>query len=451
MNGELVGAWYHTRQRVPAFRYDVSWIASPARRALSLSLPITAGNSEHRGEVVRNYFENLLPDNAAIRKRLSSRFRTKSTDAFDLLTAIGRDCVGAVQLLPENMQPQGWNQIESEPLNETQVEHILRANTSEAVLGQRAGDDRDFRISIAGAQEKTALLRFGGIWRRPHGATPTTHILKLPLGMVGNMRADMTDSVENEWLCAQIVRELGLSVAKTDMATFGNQKVLVVERFDRRWIGITDGAQNGAGFTPPASAWIARIPQEDMCQATGTAPTLKYEADGGPSMNRCLEILAGSEQADGDRTRFVLTQFAFWLLAATDGHAKNFSIYHRRGGSFGLTALYDVLSAWPIIGEGPNLLSEHNAKLAMALRSKSAHYKLRDIRVRHWVALAQRCGAPDVWARIQQMAHGVDAALDRVSSLLPVTFPLSVWDAVQAGTTRHASQFLREAALIGAT
>ena len=168
-------------------------------------------------------------------------------------------------------------------------------------------------------------------------------------------------------------------------------------------------------------------------------------------MNQCLEILGGSEQPDGDRTRFALTQFAFWLLAATDGHAKNFSIYHRRGGSFGLTALYDVLSAWPILGEGPNLLSEHDAKLAMALRSKSAHYKLRDIRVRHWAALAQRCGAPDVWTQIQQMAHGVDAALDRVSSLLPTTFPPRVWDAVQAGTKRHASQFLREAALVGAT
>ncbi len=451
MNGELVGTWHHTRQRIPAFRYDDSWIASPSRRALSLSLPITAGNSEHRGEVVRNYFENLLPDNAEIRKRLSSRFQTKSTDAFDLLTAIGRDCVGAVQLLPENLQPQGWNKIESEPLSEADVEHILQATTSQAPLGQRAGDDRDFRISIAGAQEKTALLRFGGIWRRPHGATPTTHILKLPLGMVGNMRADMTDSVENEWLCAQIVRELGLVVAQTDMATFGNQKVLVVERFDRRWLGIADGTQNGAGFAPPASAWIARIPQEDMCQATGTAPTQKYEADGGPSMDQCLEVLAGSEHADGDRTRFVLTQFAFWLLAATDGHAKNFSVYHRRGGSFGLTALYDVLSAWPILGEGPNLLSEHHTKLAMALRSKSAHYKLREIRVRHWLALAQRCGAPDVWARIQQMAQDVDAALDRVSSQLPTTFPLNVWDAVQAGTRRHASQFLREAELITAT
>ena len=107
------------------------------------------------------------------------------------------------------------------------------------------------------------------------------------------------------------------------------------------------------------------------------------------------------------------------------------------------------MSAWPILGEDPNLLSEHDAKLAMALRSKNAHYKLREIRARHWVALAQRCGAPDIWARIHQMAQSADDALDRVSKLLPTTFPPSVWDAVQAGTKRHASQFLREAESLG--
>jgi len=448
MNGEHVGVWYASRQGVPTFRYDLDWTRSPRGRALSLSLPITAGNNEHRGDVVANYFENLLPDSVDIRSRLSSRFKTKSTAAFDLLTAIGRDCVGAVQLLPEGTQPEGWNRIDSEPLTDDQVEHILQAATSDAPLGQRQGDDDDFRISIAGAQEKTALLRFGGIWRRPHGATPTTHILKLPLGLVGNLRVDLTDSVENEWLCAQIVRELGLPVAVTDMGTFGKQKALVVERFDRRWQAIDHGAQDAAGFTPPEHAWIARLPQEDMCQATGTPPTRKYEADGGPSMRDCLDLLAGGERADIDRTNFVLTQLAFWMLAATDGHAKNFSIFHRRGGTFGLTALYDVISAWPIIGEGPNLLSEHNVKMAMALHSKNTHYKLREIRARHWMALAKSCGVPGVWEKMLQMVRGVDAALDRVEALLPSGFPLRVWDAVRTGMERYASQFLREAELI---
>ena len=450
MNGEHVGTWTATRSGVPTFTYDAQWTRSPSVRALSLSLPLTAGNSEHRGDVVAHYFDNLLPDSAGIRKRLATRFKTRSTAAFDLLAAIGRDCVGAVQLLPEGMEPQGWDRVQSEPLDDAQVERILADATSALPLGQRHDNDDNLRISIAGAQEKTALLRFGGGWHRPHGATPTTHILKLPLGLVGNMRADLTDSVENEWLCAQIVRELGLPVANTEMARFGGQQALVVERFDRRWQGTAPGAQNKAGFSPRKGAWIARLPQEDLCQATGTAPTLKYEADGGPSMQTCLDLLAGSEQPGGDRARFVLTQLAFWLLAATDGHAKNFSLFHRRGGSFALTPLYDVISAWPIIGKGPNLVPEHAAKLAMALHSKNTHYKLHEIRARHWMALAQRCGAEGVWHHMIAMALDVDAAFARVQALLPDDFPPRVWQAVQAGTAQHANQFLHEAAALPA-
>lgn len=447
MNGAYVGVWATSRNGVQTFRYDPQWTTSNAARALSLSLPITAGNAEHRGDAVANYFENLLPDSTAIRTRLSTRFKTKTTAAFDLLAAIGRDCVGAVQILPQNMQPQGWDRIETEPLTVEQVERLLRTTTSNGPLGQSLVLDDAFRISIAGAQEKTALVRIGDTWHRPGGATPTTHILKLPLGLVGNMRADMSDSVENEWLCAQIVRELGLSVAVTEMASFGAQKALVVERFDRRWQGIATGDQKAPGFTPPLGAWIARLPQEDLCQATGTAPTLKYEADGGPSLYTCLDVLTASAQAEADRLRFALTQLAFWLLAATDGHAKNFSLFHRRGGSFQLTPLYDVLSAWPIIGVGSKLVSEHDARLAMALRGKNAHYKLREIRVRHWQALAQRCGAPGAWEAMLGMAQGVQGAMVRVQAQLPKHFPVQVWERVLAGITRHANQFLSEASL----
>ncbi len=434
MNGELVGVWATSRSGIPTFRYEPQWISSASARALSLSLPITAGQSEHRGHVVANYFDNLLPDSADIRRRVGARFRTPSTAPFDLLAAIGRDCVGAVQLLPEGAEPQGWNRVDSEVLTEEEVERILLDTTAEAPLGQRSGE-AGFRISIAGAQEKTALLRLGGHWHRPHGATPTTHILKLPLGLVGNMRADLTDSVENEWLCAQILGEMGLRVAATQMARFGRQKVLVVERFDRRW---QERARE--------ATWIARLPQEDMCQATGTAPTLKYESDGGPSMRTCLDVLAGSDQAGEDQAHFVLSQLAFWLLAATDGHAKNFSLFHQHGGTFRLTPLYDVISAWPVIGDGPNLIPYHDARSAMALRSRSAHYCLREVRARHWRALAERSGAEASWTRMIEMAAGVDAALGRVRARVPDDFPVRVWSTIEAGTKRHAGQFLDEVA-----
>jgi serine/threonine-protein kinase HipA len=438
MNGLHVGVWSSLRTGTPVFRYDERWVHADEGRALSLSLPFTA-DREHRGDVVTHYFENLLPDSAAIRRRLRSRFRARSIEAFDLLAAVGRDCVGAVQLLPEGVAPEGWNQVEVEPLDEAAVERALAAVTSESPLGQR--DDDDLRLSIAGAQEKTALLRMGRRWYRPRGATPTTHILKLALGLVGNLRADMSTSIENEWLCSRILRALGLPVADTEIAQFGSTKALVVTRFDRRWVGIAEGADGKARFRPPAGAWIARLPQEDFCQALGVSPDRKYQGDGGPSMLDCLAVLAGSEHAEDDRVAFVLAQFAFWLLAATDGHAKNFSLQHRRGGHFSLTPLYDVLSAWPIIGDGANRIPYQRAKLAMGVKATTLHYRLQDIQPRHWQRLATTV-APGAWPRMLAMAERLDEALDAVGRELPNGFPLQVWEPVRAGTRRHAARFL---------
>lgn len=426
MNGEHVGAWFWTRTGVPALRYDDAWLHSPNMRALSLSLPIPAGDKELRGPAVENYFDNLLPDSDRIRERLRRRFRTASIEAADLLAAIGRDCVGAVQLLPAGRTPEAADRIDSDALSESQVAQMLRNVTSDAVLGQ-APDDDDFRISIAGAQEKTALLRIGKRWHRPHGATPTTHILKLPLGLIGNMRANMTDSVENEWLCARLMAAFGFEVAPAEIGRFGEQKALVVERFDRRWMD--DGR------------WIARLPQEDFCQATGTPARLKYESDGGPGTRQCLSLLAASEEARADRRRFVLVQLAFWLLAATDGHAKNYSIFLRRGGGYAMTPLYDVLSAWPIIGKGASQIPFHKARLAMALRGANAHYKLASIQTRHWQSLARQSGVDDAFEQMIALVQNAPAALARVERSLPPDFPERVWKAIDAGVRTQCQRF----------
>jgi len=448
MNGQPVAVWSTLRTGTTVLRYHEAWVRSDEGRALSLSLPFTAG-LEHRGVAVENYFANLLPDSAEIRRRLRRRFSARSDDAFGLLAEIGRDCVGAVQLLPAGRTPQGWNRVEAEPLTEADVERILASVTSDTPPGQ---DQReDLRISIAGAQEKTALLQMGGRWYRPLGATPTTHILKLPLGLVGNMRADMTDSVENEWLCGQLMNELGIATAETAIATFGDTKVLVVTRFDRRWQGVPPGAERKPRFRPGEGAWIARLPQEDFCQAFGVAPDRKYESDGGPSVRDCLGVLAHSEHADQDRATFALTQLAFWLLAAgcwllaaTDGHAKNYSIRQRRGGRFHLAPLYDVLSAWPIIGRGPNQLAYQRAKLAMSLRGRHTHYRLGDIEVRHWQRLAASCG-PGVWVQMIPLVARVDDALRAPEPRLPAGFPSNLWSRIAEGCRRHAAQFMRSA------
>jgi serine/threonine-protein kinase HipA len=439
MNGERVGEWGTVRRGgSPFFRYERSWVESRRGRALSLSLPLTA-DLEIRGQQVDNYFDNLLPDNPAIRSRIRSRFRTESTATFDLLTAIGRDCVGAVQLLPPDREPVGWDRIEATALRAGEVEKLLRDVTSPAALSGAELDE--FRISLAGAQEKTALLGMGGRWFRPLQATPTTHIFKLPLGIVGGFRGDFSDSVENEWLCARFLGELNLPVAQSAMATFGEQRVLVVSRFDRQWQGADAAAVRKKGFKPNKGAWIARLPQEDLCQATGRPQSQKYEADGGPSICEILNLLGNSESPSDDRTTFVLAQLAFWLLAATDGHGKNFSLHNLVGGAYRLTPLYDVLSVWPIIGHGKNQLPLEKARLAMALRGKRAHYRLNEVSARHWQELAQSAGVPGLWERLQRFVESAGAAIDRLEAKLPAAFPGRVFTSVRAGIRSQVRRF----------
>lgn len=284
------------------------------------------------------------------------------------------------------------------------------------------------RISIAGAQEKTALLRHDGQWMRPHGATPTTHILKMPLGLVGNMQADMRTSVQNEWLCLKLLEGFGLPVARADIATFADHPaVLVVERFDRRLHG--------------SGKWIVRLPQEDFCQALGVNPLRKYESDGGPGIKELAAVLHSSRKARADLKTLLQSQVLFWLMAATDGHAKNFSIRLLAGGAFELAPLYDVLSAWPIIGDGKNKLSWHRAKLAMAVSGKNRHYELANIMRRHFNATAARCGwgdnAEDV---IGELLAKAEPAIESVAKQLPTGFPEDVAHAIFKGIRSQAKR-----------
>jgi serine/threonine-protein kinase HipA len=430
-NGELVGKWSVVGGE-HRFEYTDDWRRSPAGRRLSLSLPFTPENVPHRGDVVRNFFDNLLPDSDAIRRRMAEKFSLERSGTFDLLAAVGRDCVGAVQLLPLDETPEGFDRIESVPLDEAGVERAIDSAVSGArVMGQQAQEE--FRISIAGAQEKTALLWHDSHWRLPLRATPTTHIFKLPLGLVGHLRADMHGSVENEWLCGRIMSLLGFEVASSEIAIFGARKVLVVERFDRANQAPTD-----------RPTWIARLPQEDFCQALGVAGSRKYEAEGGPGVRDIMRVLDTSSQAAQDKLTFVRSQLAFWLMAATDGHAKNFSLFLERGGGYHLTPLYDVLSAWPIIGNGPNQINPRRAKLSMAVRGKNVHYHLHEIHTRHWQALAAQSGVPDAFDHMVALVLQVPDALERAADELPPHFPRSVFSAIRRGMVAQAEKFVAE-------
>lgn len=424
MNGRLVGFWYQSTTGATAFQYAEEWLATPGARPLSLSLPLR--NAVYEGQQVYNFFDNLLPDSKAIRDRIQARFQTSTNRPFDLLSAVGSDCVGAVQLCHQLPGP-NVKTVSKQVLTEAEVAKLLR-DYKRSPLGMTKEVD-DFRISIAGAQEKTALLWHNQQWCLPTGPTPTSHIFKLPMGVIHNNNIDLSESCENEWLCSKIAEAFGFSVAKADIQTFEDVKVLVVERFDRQW------SREGS--------WLLRLPQEDMCQALGVAPSKKYQADGGPGIVAIMDLLLGSRQSQADRDQFFKAQILFWLLAATDGHAKNFSIFLEPGGRYRLSPRYDLISIYPLMTT--QAIPKQKAKMAMALKGKKNRYEWFQIQPRHFLATAKAINFSQERAEflVQTMLEQTETVVQQVAGQLPPEFPTHISEPILNGMVSLARPFLR--------
>jgi serine/threonine-protein kinase HipA len=276
--------------------------------------------------------------------------------------------------------------------------------------------ESEFRISLAGAQAKTALLRWKGRWHIPHGATPTTHIVKPEIGRLQS-GLDLSDSVENEFFCLKLSKALGLPSADVEIHHIGKQAVLVVERFDRRRTN---------------DRRLIRLLQEDCCQAVSVAPTRKYESEGGPGIRRILELLKASDEPEIDRRLFLKAQILLWLLGATDGHAKNFSIQLLPGGRFRLAPIYDVMSAQPYVDGGQIRTSQY--KLAMGV-GDNRHYPINQINVRHFEQAAASAGMDRtiVAAIMNQFKATVPGAIESATSNLPKGPPRRLAEQIAKG------------------
>jgi serine/threonine-protein kinase HipA len=430
MNGERVGTWMLPARGPQQFTYAESWLHSSQFRPLSLSLPAGFGATTLSGNAVESWFDNLLPDSDAIRRRAQTRFQAASTSAFDLLAAVGRDCAGAVQLLPPDQEPSGIDRIEARPLSNQEIGQRLRAVTAAPAPGSLGPESDELRLSVAGAQEKTAFLWHNNQWCLPLGSTPTTHLFKLPMGVIGEGQIDFCTSVENEWLCSRVLKAYGLPVASTEIASFGGERCLVVQRFDRR--------------LHASGAYWLRLPTEDFCQATSTAAANKYENNGGPGMVPIAELLAQSSER-GDLTSFFKAQVLFWMLRAIDGHAKNFSLFLNPGGRFRLTPLYDVLSAWPVIGRGSGRWPQQKLKMAMAWHGEKGRYtKPLEITGRRMLLTAKRLGISEAQAILEALITQTPVVIGYVRSQLPAGFPDTVAEPVLTGLQASASQLDRQ-------
>jgi serine/threonine-protein kinase HipA len=392
------------------FAYSENWINTGF--SISLSLPLL--KKKFVGEEASFYFDNLLPDNKTILLAIAQKFKTKSEKQFDILQAIGRDCIGALSFYDEPMDKIDFlNKLKIRPLSNSDIERKIKNLAFDSPLGM---DSHDFRISLAGAQEKMALLLWKGSWYEPKGQTPTSHIIKKKMGRVLE-GIDCSQSVDNEHISLMISKQaFNMNTCESFISTFNSQRVLCIKRFDRVW----------------KDNFLFRIPQEDMCQALGISPIQKYERDGGPSIQSIMHLLENSNNAKSDRINLFKTAMINDLLFNTDGHAKNISIYRVRKG-YALTPFYDLLSA--------HFIFEQDSKLYENLRSSwsvNKKFKYSQISLSDWNQEAIDSNLTQ--DEFEEILTDLSSGIKKVDS---VTFSkdvdLKILKSIQTGLKRRAN------------
>jgi serine/threonine-protein kinase HipA len=307
----------------PDFRIQLSWRSEGIERwglgspALSVGLPIgtQTGPRDMRG---LDFFENMLPEGPVL-ARMAAMAGVRPVDTYGILQAFGRDCAGAIMVLPDGERPGGDDSSGYSPMTHGDLRRVIDA-VDIAPLG--AAPERGFRPSLAGFQRKVLLGRAAdGTWQLPYGDAPSTWILK-PDGS--------RPMAANEATCLLLAAACGLPVPETELLDVTGLPVLAVRRYDRR--------PSPAGHIP------SRVHQEDGCQATATPPGLKYEEQGGPALRDLADVLRNF--GDPSDVNNLLRRTTFNMAVGNaDAHAKNFSVLHDRDSpAIELAPLYDVLS-----------------------------------------------------------------------------------------------------------
>lgn len=382
LGGRQIGRVRNERGRL-TFVYDDDWREDADAYPLSLSMPLAA--KHHGRAVIEAFLWGLLPDNERVLGRWAARFQVSARNAFALMSHVGEDCAGAAQFVT----PDRLDDIRSgkgdkvDWLDEPAIAKRLKMLRADHAAWRLPSDTGQF--SLAGAQPKTALLLQNGRWGIPSGRLPTTHILKPPTGQFDG-------HAENEHLCLQLARSLGLPAARSKVVRFKNEIAVVIERYDRQRKGND----------------IIRVHQEDVCQARGIMPTKKYQNEGGPSAADIVDLLRTySTDPSADLDTLIAALGFNWLIAGTDAHAKNFSLLlgTRR---VRLAPLYDIASILPY-----DEFDMRRVKFAMKI---GGDYKLDRIGLRQWQKFARetRTEADSVVERLSSMAKQLP---DEISTL----------------------------------
>ena len=386
IEGDLIGRVRMNKAGRLSFDYESGWRDS--RNGYSLSVSMRLADITYSHSAVWPYLWNLLPENPNILQRWGQQFHVSSSSPFKLLKFVGADVPGAAQFLPPAafaaVRAQHTPSIDWISLDE--LAQRLTQLRSDVAAVRRPGDRG--KMSLPGAQAKTAFCwdEQRNRWGVPSGRAPTTHIIKPAIPGFDGL-------VENEHLCQDVARRLGLLAARSSVLTLNETTYIVIERFDR---------------LPPlrGSAFVRRVHQEDMCQALGLMPGAKYQQDGGPGVPDIVALIrrVGSDP-DTDVYRFIDANAFNWLIGGTDAHAKNYSLLIGAGDEIRLSPLYDLSSQLPY----PELIDQ---RVAMKIGDE---YDIPLIGFSEWQALASVC-AVDSELLMNRLRHLADALPDAVSA-----------------------------------
>jgi serine/threonine-protein kinase HipA len=272
------------------------------------------------------FFAGLLPE-GDLRRRIADNLHISETSTLRLLEALGGECAGAVRLIPEpadDKEPIALESNEYEEIALDELENMILHMEQVPLLISRQGT----RLSLAGAQEKLPLLKRGAAWYRPLGNAPSSHILKPEPSRFPGI-------VMNEFICMRLAALLGIPVPAVELAFIG-KPVLVIERYDR--IRNADGS-------------IARLHQQDFCQALGIMPDNKYQADGGPGFRDMAKMVRRvCTEPLHDIELLIDTAIMNFLIGNCDAHGKNYSLLHA-GNRICLAPFYDLVATtlWPAL------------------------------------------------------------------------------------------------------
>jgi serine/threonine-protein kinase HipA len=379
--------------RGPEFRIRLEWCPEGIERwglgspALSAGLPIGAptGPRDLRG---LDFFENMLPEGPAL-ERMAALAGVRPVDTYGILAAFGRDCAGAIMVLPDGDRPGGNGRRGYSPMTPGDLQRVIGA-LDVAPLG--AAPERGFRPSLAGFQRKALLGRAGdGTWQFPSGDAPSTWILK-PDGP--------HPMAANEATCLRLAAACGLPVPETELLEVAGLPVLAVKRYDRQ--------------DAPAGGIPVRVHQEDGCQATAMPPGRKYEEQGGAALRDLADVIRNF--GDPRDVTSLLRRTTFNMAAGNaDAHAKNFSVLHELGvPAVRLAPLYDVLSTIALeLTDRAGQPMQADTHLSQRVGGQT------DIRM---VTAADLIGEAATWGIRPRAASAVVAeTLDQVLAAIPAT------------------------------